>query len=232
MAVSPDGAAARRTPANLCGVFHVELRQFPHVARIFNLTREELEHGILDPWAAGEAVECQDRRWAPDRARLEIYEGSPLRPDEIGMGRGWANVTRAGTEVTARVLEAAQEARRAREDPARDGVRELKQEIVARCAGSRLAVHEVALLAGERHPCWRVSDRLALAERSVWELLHEGRVRLLRRLEGQPPEAVEVLARRDWEGTLLAWATWSPPGPEQVLLEAERSGDPAGEPLA
>ncbi|MGI8430270.1 MAG: hypothetical protein ACR2OB_13450 [Solirubrobacteraceae bacterium] len=213
-------------------MFHIELRQFPHVARVFNLTREELEDTILAAWVAGQAVECQDRRWAPERARLEIYEGARLRPDEIGMGRGWANATRGGTEVTARVIEEAQDALRARDQPGREGVHELKQKITARCADGRLAVDHVARLAGERHPSWRVSDRLAVAEQSVWELLHEGQVRLLAGLDAQRPEAIEVLAKPGWAEALLAWETWAPSGPARVLLEAEPAGEPAEEPEA
>ena len=38
-------------------MFHVELRQFPHVARMFNLSREELEARILGPWLAGRELE-------------------------------------------------------------------------------------------------------------------------------------------------------------------------------
>ena len=73
-------------------MFHVELRQFPHVARAFNLTREQLDERFVRAWVSGVPVEHEDRRWAPDRARLAILEGPELRLDEIGMGRGWATV--------------------------------------------------------------------------------------------------------------------------------------------
>jgi len=89
-------------------VFHVQLRQFPNVARAFNLTREELDSQILVPWAAGEPVTWSDRKWPPDKARITIYEGPQLRTEEIGLGRGWANATRTGEDVTERVLTEAQ----------------------------------------------------------------------------------------------------------------------------
>ena len=42
-------------------MFHVELRQFLHVARAFNLTREELDARILHPWVNGGSIALQDR---------------------------------------------------------------------------------------------------------------------------------------------------------------------------
>ena len=53
-------------------MFHVELRQFPHVARAFNLSREQLFARILRPLAAGRPVELNDRRWSPEKAKLAI----------------------------------------------------------------------------------------------------------------------------------------------------------------
>jgi len=85
-------------------VFHVELRQFPHQTRAFNLTREELDARIVGPWIAGEAIEMDDYRWLPDRATLTIYEGPLLGLGDMGLGRGWQNVTRKGREVTQEVL--------------------------------------------------------------------------------------------------------------------------------
>ena len=85
-------------------MFHVELRQFPHQARAFNLSREELDTRVIAPWVAGRAIELDDRRWSPERARLTIYESPHLTPDQLGMGRGWQSVTRDGVDVTARLL--------------------------------------------------------------------------------------------------------------------------------
>jgi glyoxylase I family protein len=88
-------------------VFHVELRQFPHAARAFNLTREQLHARILAPWLRGEVVEVDSQRFAPERAKLTIYEGPELETVDMGMGRGWQNVMRRGVEVTDRELQAA-----------------------------------------------------------------------------------------------------------------------------
>jgi hypothetical protein len=173
-------------------VFHVELRQFPHQARAFNLTREQLDARIVGPWTSGGAVELEERRWTPDRAKLTIYEGPELSGDQLGLGRGWANVTRSGEDVTARVL-----AERAQPGP----VTELKREVLDRCACGPLALRRLVELTGERYPQSRVSERLTLCEQAVWELLHEGAITLRR--------ADAAVDRADWQAVLLRWEAWS-----------------------
>ena len=84
-------------------MYHVELRQFPHQARAFNLTRQELDARILEPWTVGSAIHLQDRRWTSEKAKLTILEGDELRPDEIGMGRGWSNATKGGIPASTRI---------------------------------------------------------------------------------------------------------------------------------
>jgi hypothetical protein len=173
-------------------VFHVELRQFPHQARAFNLTREQLDARILRPWVSDGGVELDDRRWSSERAKLVIYEGPELSPDQLGLGRGWANVTRSGEDVTARLL-----AERASPAP----VAELKREVVERCGYGSLTLGRLVELTGERYPQSRVSERLALCEQAVWELLHEGSVCLVR--------AGGRVDRADWQGVLLRWEGWT-----------------------
>jgi hypothetical protein len=173
-------------------VFHVELRQFPHQTRAFNLTREELDARIVVPWVSGGSVELDERRWSTDRARLTIYEGPALSGDQLGMGRGWANVTREGEDVTERLLA------EAAHPPA---VAALKRELVERVAGEPLALGAVVELAGERYPQSRVSERIALSEQAVWELLHEGAVELTR--DGG------AVAREQWQAVLLDWDAWA-----------------------
>jgi hypothetical protein len=184
-------------------VFHIELRQFPHQARAFNLTREDLEARIVGPWVAGRAVELDDRRWSSDRAKLTIYEGPELSSDQLGLGRGWANVTRSGEDVTARVL-----AERAHPGP----VAELKEDVVDRCAYGPVSLRRLVELTGERYPQARVSERLTLCEQAVWELLHEGAVTLSR--AGAPVE------RADWQVVLLRWEAWT--GDTVSITNAEK----------
>lgn len=168
-------------------MFHVELRRFPHVARAFNLTQEELQTRIVSPWVAGRPFELEDRRWEPERTRLAILEGPELPPADMGLGRGWATAARAGQDVTERVLEAA-----------RNSVERFKETLTAH---GPLRLAEVVELAGRSHPETRVSDRLALAERAVWELLHMGRLILVG--PGGP------LDREGWGPALLSWEAWA-----------------------
>jgi hypothetical protein len=142
-------------------LFHVQLRQFPHVARAFNLSREELQARILAAFVRDQLVELQDRRWAPERVKLTIYEARRLRPDEIGLGRGWNNVIRIGTDVTERVLAEA----RAEADPPLDA---LKQAIADRCEAGPVGFEQLEELGGG-----------GALEAAVWQLLREGRVRLI-----------------------------------------------------
>ncbi len=195
-------------------VFHVEVRQFPHVARAFNLSRGQLERRIVAPWTSGRPMILDDRRFSPERARLTIYEGPALDSAEMGLGRGWASATRAGQEVTARVLEDARQ--RAPAAAAESALERFKALVLERCAARSLAVHDVLVLAGELRPDALVSERVALAERAVWELLHQGGVRLLTAGEGRRPVGAEA-----WRATLLAWETWATRG---VSIEAIGNG--------
>ncbi|MDQ6817589.1 MAG: hypothetical protein M3018_09340, partial [Actinomycetota bacterium] len=170
--------------------FHVELRQFPHVDRAFNLSGAELGARLLEPWVAGRTVELQERRWDPERARLTIYEGPKLRPEQIGLGRGWANVTRSGAEVTEALLAKARGAPEARVSSG-----DLKAAVLKRCASEPLALGEVVALVGTDRG--RASERLALAEEAVWELLHAGAVRLVRDGEAAAPDR--------WRSVLFSW---------------------------
>jgi hypothetical protein len=137
-------------------VFHVEVRQFPHVARVFNLTAEELGARVVVPWTRGLPVELQDRRWMPGRAKLVIYDGRRLDSAEIGLGRGWGTVTRTATEVTAAVLEAAQAPGRL-------------DELATALAGHSVTLAEATSIAAG----------LGLdAHAAIWQLLRDGRLKL------------------------------------------------------
>jgi hypothetical protein len=198
--------------ATLPAVFHLELRHFPTTARVFNLSAEELHRRVLEPWIAGETFEQDERRWDPEKTKLTIYEGPALRSDEIGMGRGWGNVTRTGQEVTDGVLEAARQ--QSAPSVRQQAIRELKGQLVERVTGRELGFPEVVALAADGRTGWRASDLLAVAEQAVWELLHEGRVAMTR--DGAAP-----VPKPEWEGIVLAWATWATdPGTGTLRLRA------------
>jgi hypothetical protein len=198
-------------------MFHLELRHFPHIARALNLTREDLDARILGPWVAGESIELDDRRWSSERARLTVYEGPELTLDQMGLGRSWGNVTRAGTDVTERVLAEAEQLAvqvpRGAVSPT-TAVQQLEQEIIQRCASGQIAVTEVIDLVNERYPGWRVSDRIALAERSIWELLHVERIAMARSaVQGREP-----VDKPAWESVLFTWSTWAPEQTPPIVL--------------
>ena len=69
-------------------MFHVELRQFPHQTRSFNMTREELDDRIVGPWLAREPIELDEYKWLPDRATLTIYEDRCSRCPRWGWAAG------------------------------------------------------------------------------------------------------------------------------------------------
>jgi hypothetical protein len=186
-------------------MFHLELRQFPHVARAFNLTREELDARFARPWVSGTVVEHEDRRWAPERARLIVFEGPELRADEIGMGRGWATVGKTGKEVTETVLAEAQ-----RGAEGRSTLETFKAELLV-AARTPITCGEVVALVTREYPAWRASEQLALAEQAVWELLHQGGL-TLSGLDGP-------IERERWQPVLLSWATWVQSGSDPLLLE-------------
>ena len=114
-----------------------------------------------------------ERRWSPDRAKLAIYEGPELATEEMGMGRGWASVTRSGKEVTRRLLT---EARDAVASPPALG--ELKEQLVARAGDGPLGLSAVLDLAGQLESGLSANERVALANRAIWDLLQEGRLDL------------------------------------------------------
>lgn len=172
-------------------MYHVELRQFPHVARAFNLTREQLDLRVLMRWVDGKPVELEERRWSPERAKLTVYESRRLAGDELGLGRGWSAVAGSGEDVTARVLE---EARRRSDVPAG-----LKERLLERLSGGPLALTEIVELTDA--PSGRASERLAVAEQAVWELLHEGRATLVR--------GADALGEGEWRRALLSWRAWT-----------------------
>jgi hypothetical protein len=190
-------------------VFHVELRQFPNVARAFNLTEAELEERVLANWVADRTIAFEERTWSPEKARLTIYEGPRLPPEEMGVGRGWGNVTRSSQDVTEAVVARARQAT----GPGA-AVEAFKDELVERVAAQPMSLEQVLSFAAVQNPGRRVSEQLALAEQSVWELLYQRRIAIAR--------DDEVVPEDEWQMLLLTLSTWTrhastiairPPGP-------------------
>jgi hypothetical protein len=176
-------------------MFHVELRQFPHVSRTFNLSRAELDARFARPWVAGLEFQHEDRDWQPEKAKLTIYEGPELAVSGMGLGRGWATVGKTSKEVTETILA---ETQRGVEGSA---TLDLFKASVRGAARRPLPLTELVELAAAEFPRSRASEQLALAEQAVWELLHQGRVELCR-ADGPVP-------REDWAEVVMSWATWT-----------------------
>ena len=190
-------------------VFHLELRQFPHVARVFNLSREELDARFVRLWAGGTTIRYEDQAYLPDRGQIRIFEGPEIRREEMGMGRGWANVGRTCQEVTETVLAGAE-----RGAESRSGVETFKL-VLRGAARTPMTFAEVMALAAGEHPGRRASECLAMAEQAVWELLHQGRLTLVTAGGPAAPEA--------WEAIVLDWATWIEAGDDPPVLRAAES---------
>ncbi|MFZ0089799.1 MAG: hypothetical protein WAL63_09855 [Solirubrobacteraceae bacterium] len=193
-------------------VYHVELRQFPHLARAFNLSRDAVQLRFIRPWVAGTIIEHDDRRWVPERTRLIVLEGPALRPDELGLGRGWGSATKSSREVTDALLAAARRGAQARPEV------ETLASAVTEVAGNPITFQDVMALAGAAQPQWRPSEQLALAEQAVWEMLHQGRLAML---VGDEP-----VGRERWQPVVLRWATWAGGDEEVFRLQAPASPEP------
>jgi hypothetical protein len=196
-------------------VFHVELRQFPHTARAFNLTRERVHAQILAPWVRGEFVRLDGEQFAPERAKLKIYEGPELQSVDMGMGRGWQNVMRTGEDVTERELNAAKAAPPVLPGPQPRAA--LADELAALCAAGPVSFPQALALASAAQPGARLSVRLAVAEAAIWELLSTGRAALVAAAGGEP------LAEEQATAALLTPATWFAT-PATIMIEAQLSG--------
>jgi hypothetical protein len=193
-------------------VYHLELRQFPHVTRVFNLDRAELEARFLRPWIQGAMIDHDERRWSPDRTRLKVLEGPAVRPDELGLGRGWGTATKGSEDVTDTVLAQAERGARARPE-----VEALKEQVMQR-AGEAIGMRAVVVLAGNANPGWRASEQLSVAEQAIWELLHQQRLTMLAGGQTVDPER--------WQEVVLRFSTWAP-GPEDapILVQRRDEGD-------
>jgi hypothetical protein len=98
--------------------FHIEVSSGLQHARSFNLSDEELQRTVLEPWLSGRPVLLGDRKWDPEESELRILEGSELSNPELSFGQGWANAERGSEDVTRRLVEAAREQRGSAPGPA------------------------------------------------------------------------------------------------------------------
>jgi hypothetical protein len=84
--------------------FHVELTSPKNRARVFNLSHEELQSTVIEPWLAGRPFELAEYEWVPSESSLRILEGRHLDNPDLALGQGWGNAERSAENVTKRVL--------------------------------------------------------------------------------------------------------------------------------
>lgn len=145
-------------------MFHVELRQFPHVACRFNLTEAELRM-LVEPWLREQWIELGERKWNPHQARMTVLEGPHLPVEDLAIGRGWHNAQHQSQDVTERVLVRAHGAEPGAELGAEPG-----SELQPLLGPDPSALLQAWRLAAERRPELSPSESLALAESTLSSL--------------------------------------------------------------
>jgi hypothetical protein len=208
-------------------VYHVELREFPHNTHAFNLDAARLQEKILGPWIRDQVFELGERSWIPQRTTITILEGPELPIHRLGLGRGWTNALREGTDVTSDVLAAAQASdytpnpAASLPDPRNRRKREpeIERDILARCAVGPLSLGAVWDRAEVAAPDASAGERLVLAEVALTRLLGEGRVELCR---GNKPSA-NAIAPEETGAVLSAREAWGSERPTGVFVRTTES---------
>jgi hypothetical protein len=183
-------------------MFHIELKQGSQQGRRFNLSREGLEREYLRPWAEGRPVDIDEQQYVPDRAKLVVMEAPELTMAELSLGRGWQTVEKKGQNVTAQVMGDTRDAAPPTPTSA-DAVADFKAAVLGASSLEPRPLGDIVRLAAVRYPNGRASECLALAEQSVWELLHHQKLALHVDADSEP-----VGAER-WQELLLAWDSWT-----------------------
>jgi hypothetical protein len=168
------------------GMYHIELRQFPHNMCHFNMTERELLDTVVVAWAREQWIELGDRKWNPHQSKLKVLEGPEIPIEQLSMGRGWPTAQRLGKDVTERVVAQAKQAdakqaegKQADEAPAMAGgaatgppaPRDAPDATLLPLLGDDpAALLQAWRLAAERRPELMPSEALALAEQTLSSL--------------------------------------------------------------
>jgi hypothetical protein len=89
--------------------FHVEIGSAVNRALAFDLSEEELQEMILEPWVAGLAFEFGGGSWSPRESRLAIMRAPALERPSGDPVQDWLTVLQRGEDVTRRLLETAEQ---------------------------------------------------------------------------------------------------------------------------
>lgn len=155
-----------------------------NVVREFNLSEERLWLQFLAPLIDDREFTLEGHNFVPRQVRLKVYEGPELRPDQLGMGRGWQNVERNALDVTERVFARAREhVERARAASGTTagaaGAEDLVRErLIGRLAAGPISAHEILAVAAELTPDATEQERLEIAQQALWQLLERGAAQL------------------------------------------------------
>jgi hypothetical protein len=199
--------------------YHLELRQFPHVARRFNQSEQQVL-ALAKPWVGEEWIEEAERKWNMNEATLTILEGPKLSMADLAMGRGWRNAQRRSEDVTERVLAAFQKSDGGGGGGSGDSAPvgaagapdltlladSLALELLALLDDGPVAPARVWRLAHERHAERPLGEALALADRAVRSLLSRRLVELRSGAGGDDGQALAGEQVETALGSVDAWA--------------------------
>jgi hypothetical protein len=221
-------------------VYHLELRQFPHVARRFNQSEQQVL-ALAKPWVGEEWIEEAERKWNMNEATLTILEGPKLSMADLAMGRGWRNAQRRSEDVTERVLAAFRKDDRRGEasghgagDDRASAVNgaasvpdatlladSLGLELLGLLDDRPLAPAEVWQLALQRLRARPLADALSLADGAVRSLLGRGLV-VVRTSPAGAEGAGEALAAEQVETALGSIEAWVGGEHGSVVIDRKR----------
>jgi hypothetical protein len=184
-------------------MYHLELNEYPHLARVHNVTEQRLQDEVVRPFVRGEIFEIGEHKWIPQRTKLTILEWPEIPLSQLGLGRGWTTAVRRGKDVTAAVLEAARTAQVLADGlpPRAPG---LEGEILERCAAEPLSLLAVWQLAEIADSDGSPGALLVLAENALKELLLQGLVELSRG-SGAGAPALSGAESTDLVGEIEEW---------------------------
>lgn len=222
-------------------MYHLELRQFPHVARRFNQSEQQVR-ALAKPWVREEWIDEAERKWNMNEATLTILEGPKLSMADLAMGRGWRNAQRRSDDVTERVLGefrvgdrggvgGSADARGDGEAAVVNGAGgapdvalladSLGLELLALLDDGPVAPVRVWELAQERLGGRTLAEALALADAAVRSLLSRGLV-VLQRPDVAGAEAGEALVAELVETALGSIDAWTAAEPTSVAIVRKR----------
>jgi hypothetical protein len=222
-------------------MYHLELRQFPHVARRFNQSEQQVL-ALAKPWVGEEWIEEAERKWNMNEATLTILEGPKLTMADLAMGRGWRNAQRRSDDVTERVLGTFRKDDGGGADASGHNGGGDRAAAVSGAAGAPdhalladslglellgpldhgpIAPAEVWRLAQQRLGTRPLADALALADGAVRSLLGRGLV-VLRGRDAGGGEAGDALAAEQVETALGSLDAWAPGEQGSVVIDRKR----------